>query len=112
VLKLQSETDNQELVRLWASGQFQRSYLAPILREIRDISAGFHDFSLMYANRVCNQVARVLSKQVTDVDRLGVWHEALVGFIVGLAHNTFNKSINSMVHNIMWYMICIVWEFD
>jgi hypothetical protein len=36
----------------------------------------------------------------------------VVGFIMGLAHNTFNNSINSMVHNIMWCMICTVWEFD
>jgi hypothetical protein len=35
-----------------------------------------------------------------------------VGFIVGLAHNTFNKSINSMVRNIMWCMICTVRKFD
>jgi hypothetical protein len=35
-----------------------------------------------------------------------------VGFIVGLAHNTFNKSINSMIRNTMWCMICTVREFD
>jgi hypothetical protein len=34
------------------------------------------------------------------------------GFIVGLAHNTFNKSINSMVRNIMWCMICTIREFN
>jgi hypothetical protein len=35
-----------------------------------------------------------------------------IGFIVGLAHNIFNKSINFMVRNIMWCMIYTVWEFD
>ena len=44
MLKLQLETDNQELVRLWASRQFHISYLAPILREICDISVDFHVF--------------------------------------------------------------------
>jgi hypothetical protein len=31
---------------------------------------------LTYANRVCNQVAHALVKQVTDVVWLGVWQEA------------------------------------
>jgi hypothetical protein len=45
-------------------------------------------------------------------DKSIAWSVDIVGFIVGLAHNIFNKSINSMVHNIMWCMICTVWEFD
>jgi hypothetical protein len=44
--------------------------------------------------------------------QMGVLPLCSVGFIVGLVHNTFNKSINSMVRNIMWCMICTVWEFD
>jgi hypothetical protein len=41
----------------------------------------------------------------------GSWH-AIVGFIMGLAHNTFNKSTNSMVCNIIWCMIYTVWDFN
>lgn len=48
VQRLQIETDSQELVRLWASGDFQRSFLAPILKEIRDVSSGFLDFMLIW----------------------------------------------------------------
>jgi ribonuclease HI len=76
VTKLQMETDSQELVRLWRTGDFQRSYLAPILKEIWDISPDFQSFSLMYANRACNRVAHVLAKQATDVFRLGKWQHA------------------------------------
>ena len=43
-MKLQLETNNQELVRLWASGDYQRSCLAPILREIGELSSVFLDF--------------------------------------------------------------------
>jgi hypothetical protein len=73
VQRLQLETDSQELVRLWASGDFQISYLAPILKEIRDISSGFHAFTMLYTNRACNRVDHVLSRQVTEGSRLGKW---------------------------------------
>ncbi|CAD6260570.1 unnamed protein product [Miscanthus lutarioriparius] len=76
VQRLQIETDSQELVRLWASGDFQRSFLAPILKEIRDVSSGFLDFMLICTNRACNRVAHVLAKQVTDEIRLGEWQSA------------------------------------
>ena len=55
---------------------FQRSYLAPIFREIRELSLCFTDFNLVYANRSCNRVAHMLAKQVTDDIRLGEWHSA------------------------------------
>ena len=57
-------------------GDFQRSYLAPIFREIRELSLCFSDFNLMYANRSCNRVVHMLAKQVTGDIRLGEWHVA------------------------------------
>ena len=56
VQKLKIETDSQELVNLWKMGDNQRSCIAPIIREIRDRSAVFLAFSLVYANRSCNHV--------------------------------------------------------
>jgi len=56
VQKLKIETDSQELVNLWKMGDNQRSCIAPI---IRDRSAVFVAFSLVYANRSCNHVAHV-----------------------------------------------------
>ena len=76
VLRLQNEMDCQELVKLWALGSNQRSYITPIIRDIVEISSGFLDFTLMYAPRTCNRVAHVLTKQVSDEVRLGEWHIA------------------------------------
>lgn len=70
VVKLQIETDNQESVGLWQQGDYHHSYLAPILREIALLSAGFADFSLMYASRSCNRIAHVLAQQVTEDRKL------------------------------------------
>jgi ribonuclease HI len=72
--RLQVETDCQELVKLWALGNNQRSYVAPIIRDIVELSSGFLDFTLMHAPRTCNRVAHELAKQVSEEIRLGEWH--------------------------------------
>jgi hypothetical protein len=74
VMKLILETDNQELVSLWARGDNQRSCLAPILREIREISSCFIDFNLLHASRVCNCIAHKVAQQATDDHRVVEWH--------------------------------------
>jgi hypothetical protein len=63
------ETDSQELVKLWEMGEFQRSSISPIIRDIKDISVSFLDLSLMYANRAYNHVAHTLAKQVSDSNK-------------------------------------------
>lgn len=66
IRKVQFETDSQELVKLWETGELQRSRISPIIREILELSASFHDFSLMYVHRSCNHVAHTLAKPVSD----------------------------------------------
>jgi ribonuclease HI len=73
VQRVQLETDCQVMANLWVQGGNQRSHVAPIIKEIIDLSSGFDEFTLMYASRSCNRVAHVLAKEVTDVDRLGEW---------------------------------------
>jgi hypothetical protein len=68
-------------VKLWEAVDTQRSRISPILKEIKDRSAAFFDFSLMYANRSCNQVAHVLARQVSDDIRMGEWHSAPSGVL-------------------------------
>ena len=72
-MKLVLETDSQELVSLWARGDNQRPCLAPILREIREISSCFLDFNLIYAGRLCNRIAHMLAQQATDDYRVVEW---------------------------------------
>jgi hypothetical protein len=64
------------LVKLWETGELQRSRISPIIREIWELSASFHDFSLMYVHRSCNHVAHTLAKPVSDGNRMGEWHWA------------------------------------
>ena len=71
---LQLETDCQELSNMLLRGDYQRSFLAPILSEIKELSLHFSEFILLYVNRSCNRVAHLLAKQVTSVIRLGEWH--------------------------------------
>lgn len=54
IQKLQLETDSQELVNTWNSRDYQRTHLAPILEELREISLGFLEFTLSYTSRKCN----------------------------------------------------------
>ena len=63
-------------MKLWEAVDTQRSSIYPILKEIKDRSAAFFEFSLMYANRSCNQVAHVLARHVSDDIRMGEWHSA------------------------------------
>jgi len=58
------ETDSQEFVKLWKEGANQRSRIASIIRETREISSSFVDFSVVSTCRSCNRVAHVLAKQV------------------------------------------------
>ena len=59
---------------------FQRACISPILSDIRELSAVFVKFSLVYTNRSCNQVAHVLAKQVSDDNWMsgcmGEWQSA------------------------------------
>jgi hypothetical protein len=42
--KVWSETDCQELMRLWTAGENQRSSVVTILREVRELSMTFQAF--------------------------------------------------------------------
>jgi hypothetical protein len=46
------------------------------MRDIRALSGGFVNFSLVYTNRSCNQVAHTLAKKVSDDSRMGEWQSA------------------------------------
>ncbi len=76
VLRIQVETDCQELTKLWKQGGSQRSHVASIISDAIELSSGFHGFTLLYTPRSCNHVAHVLAKQVTADDRLGEWQSA------------------------------------
>ena len=76
VQRLILETDSQEFVKLWKEGANQRSQIASIIRETREISSSFVEFSVMFTSRSCNRVAHVLAKQVSSDNKLGEWQLA------------------------------------
>ena len=63
------ETDCLELVNLWKKRTVQRSVVDPALKEIQDLQIAFQDFSFVYVNRRCNNIAHALAKQVTNRHR-------------------------------------------
>jgi len=67
------ETDSQEFVKLWKEGANQRSRIASIIRQTRELSSSFVYFSVTFTSRACNRVAHVLAKQVSGDNRLGEW---------------------------------------
>ena len=70
------ETDSQEFVKLWKEGANQRSRIASIIRETRELSSSFVNFYVTFTNRARNRVAHVLAKQVLCDNRLGEWQLA------------------------------------
>jgi len=73
--RLWLETDSQELLKLWRAGDNQRSSIAPILGEIRELSSLFLDFKFSSISRNCNRVAHSLAKQVTRESQVGWWQQ-------------------------------------
>jgi len=69
------ETDCLELVNLWKKRAVQRSVVDPVLKEIQDVQIAFQEFSFIYVNRRCNNIAHVLAKQVTNTHRPETWHQ-------------------------------------
>jgi ribonuclease HI len=73
--RVRLETDRQELLKLWRTGDNQRSSVMPILTEIQDLSQLFQDFNFSFISRNCNRVAHTLAKQVTSGTQVGWWHQ-------------------------------------
>ena len=63
-------------MKLWKEGANQRSRIASIIRETRELSFSFVDFTVTFTSRSCNRVAHVLAKQVSGDNRLGEWQLA------------------------------------
>lgn len=95
IQRLVLETDSQELVKIWEMTKCSevRSCISPIIRDIRELSAVFLDFSLVYTNRSCNQVAHVLDRQVSDDNRMGEWHSSAPSCISHLSTEDCNPVI-------------------
>ena len=67
------ESDCQQLIQLWQAGSNQRSTIATVLQEIRELSLVFLEFNFSFIPRNCNKVAHSLAKRVTADTRAGLW---------------------------------------
>lgn len=68
------ETDCLRLVNLWSSIDEQRSAVNLMLRDIRNLSRSFDEFSFVYASRSCNRVAHECARQVSCELNAVEWH--------------------------------------
>lgn len=71
--KVEVETDAQAIVKLWESDTFDRSEIAAILQEIRELSDQFESFRLKFVRREANEAAHLCAKQATSVRRRCLW---------------------------------------
>lgn len=67
--RVEVETDAQAIVKLWESDTFDRSEIAAILQEIRELSDQFESFRLKFERREANEAAHLCAKQATSVRR-------------------------------------------
>lgn len=64
--RLLLEMDGKDLVELWLWEDNQRSMVAGILKQVKDLSSCFESFSFLFAKWSCNRVAHECAKLVSS----------------------------------------------
>ena len=75
-MRLQLETDCQVLVNLWENRSSQKSEIAPLLRQMEEMSQSFEFFSLRFVSRDCNKLAHECARLVSTNSQVKEWHVA------------------------------------
>ena len=70
---MEIETDAQQLVNLWSSSTYERSEVAAILLEVRELTGNLSSFSLNFVPREANLLAHLCAKQCSSVRRRCLW---------------------------------------
>jgi hypothetical protein len=76
------ETDANEVVKLWRGRNEGRSEIAPILREIDELSNNLEYFQLNFIGREANEAAHLCAKQATSNRRRCLWINYVPRFLV------------------------------
>ena len=80
--KLVMETDSLEIVNLWNTEQNNRSVVAPILLEIRELASVFMSFCIQHVSRAANQIAHLCAKSACTLSETSSWMNSPPDFLV------------------------------
>jgi ribonuclease HI len=90
VEKLMMESDSLTLTKMWSSGIYLRSEVAPILGEIREISKVFASFSFSFTHRTANVAAHMCARKASEIRQGRSWLAMCPDFLC----NCVNKDCN------------------
>ena len=76
------ETDNLEVVNLWNTRLNSRSVVAPIILEIKELSASFHSFVIQHVSRSANGPAHLCAKRACMVAMTESWLTETPSFLI------------------------------
>ena len=75
------ETDAQQPVNLWKSSTYERSEVAAVLLDERELTGNFQSFSLNFVPREANELAHLCAKQCSSVRRRCFWVNYIPTFL-------------------------------
>ena len=76
------ESDCLEAVNLWNSSYTDRSVVAPIPSEIRELSASFLSFHISHVIRAANGPAHLCAKRACTLDMTESWLDSTPSFLI------------------------------
>ena len=76
------ESDCLEAVNLWNSSYTDRSVVAPILSEIRELSTSFLSFHISHVIRAANGPAHLCAKRACTLNVIESWLDSTPSFLV------------------------------
>uniref|UniRef100_A0ACD5UV26 Uncharacterized protein n=1 Tax=Avena sativa TaxID=4498 RepID=A0ACD5UV26_AVESA len=76
------ELDSLEVVNLWKSRHDDRSVVAPILDEVRELVSGFESFSIQHVRRWADNSAHLCVKLVCTLEVSSSWLDDSQDFLL------------------------------
>ena len=94
-LHVHMETDCLDAVNLWNLGYVDRSIVAPIVAEIRELSASFLSFNISHVIRAANGPAHLCAKRACTLTVTESWLDSTPSFLTSslLADCSANASV-------------------
>ena len=80
------ESDAQAIIKLWETEDFDRAEIVGVLHEIKELSAQFESFRLIFVRRDANEAAHLCAKQATSVRRRCLWLNYTSVFLMNMLY--------------------------
>ena len=81
------ESDAQAIIKLWETEDFDRAEIVGVLHEIKELSAQFESFRLIFVRRDANEAAHLCAEQATNVRRRCLWLNCVPVFLTNTLYH-------------------------